>query len=95
MAFRLLEGELVHMNRGLGISFIIMDSQGVSVDTDGDVMYFTLANESQSLLYADLLKQGLSSSMTTMDNRVGEEQGGVAATYCIDYRVLCVVSQLV
>jgi hypothetical protein len=26
--------------------------------------------------------------MTTMDNRVGEGQGGVAATYCIDY---CVV----
>jgi hypothetical protein len=28
--------------------------------------------------------------MTTMDNRVGEGQGGVAATYCIDSRlVLC------
>jgi hypothetical protein len=28
--------------------------------------------------------------MTTMDNRVGEGQGGVAATYCLDYViVLC------
>jgi hypothetical protein len=26
--------------------------------------------------------------MTTMDNRVGEGQGGVAATYCIDYRIV-------
>jgi hypothetical protein len=26
--------------------------------------------------------------MTTMDNRVGEGQGGVAATYCIDYGVV-------
>jgi hypothetical protein len=26
-----------------------------------------------------------------MDNRVGEGRGGVAATYCIDYRVMCIV----
>jgi hypothetical protein len=26
--------------------------------------------------------------MTTIDNRVGEGQGGVATTYCIDYRVV-------
>ena len=26
--------------------------------------------------------------MTTIDNRVGEGQGGVAATYCIDYYVV-------
>jgi hypothetical protein len=26
--------------------------------------------------------------MTTIDNRVGEGQGGVAATYCIDYIVV-------
>ena len=37
------------------------------------------------------LEQGPSSSMTTMDNRVGEGQGGVAATYCID----CIVSHFV
>jgi hypothetical protein len=35
-----------------------------------------------------LLEQGPSGSMTTMDNRVGEGQGGVAATYCIDYGVV-------
>jgi hypothetical protein len=35
----------------------------------------------------NLLEQGPSSSMITMDNRVGEGKGGVAATYCIDYRV--------
>ena len=35
-----------------------------------------------------LLEQGPSGSMTTIDNRVGEGQGGVAATYCIDYRVV-------
>jgi hypothetical protein len=29
--------------------------------------------------------------MTTIDTRVGEGQGGVAATYCIHYRVmLCI-----
>jgi hypothetical protein len=31
----------------------------------------------------NLLEQVPSSSMTTIDNRVGEGQGGVAATYCI------------
>jgi hypothetical protein len=36
----------------------------------------------------NLLEQGPSGSMTTMDNRVGEGQGGVAATYCIDYVVV-------
>jgi hypothetical protein len=35
-----------------------------------------------------ILEQGPSGSMTTMDNRVGEGQGGVAATYCIDYLVV-------
>jgi hypothetical protein len=39
----------------------------------------------------NLLEQGPSSSMTTIDNRVGEGQVGVAATYCIDYRVVCCV----
>jgi hypothetical protein len=34
-----------------------------------------------------VLERGPSSSMTTMDNQVGG--GGVAATYCIDYRVVC------
>ena len=36
-----------------------------------------------------MFEQGPSGSMTTTDNRVGEGQGGVAATYYIDYRVLC------
>jgi hypothetical protein len=30
--------------------------------------------------------------MTTMDNRVGEGQGGVAATYCINYRIVLLCS---
>lgn len=33
---------------------------------------------------SNLLEQGPYSSMTTMDNRVGEGQGGVAATYYLD-----------
>jgi hypothetical protein len=42
--------------------------------------------------YRVLLEQGPSGSMTTIDNRVGEGQGEVAATYCINYHlVLCCV----
>jgi hypothetical protein len=41
-----------------------------------------------------VLEQGPSGSMTTMDNRVGEGQGGVATTYCINSIVLCCVQYL-
>jgi hypothetical protein len=60
-------------------------------DLEGELCLRRCCGESVSYM-AVLLKQGPSSSMTTMDNRVGEGQGGMAATRCIDYSV---VSQLV
>jgi hypothetical protein len=49
-------------------------------------LYNSVKKNPSKALYL-LLKRGPSSSMTTMDNQVGDGQGGVAATYCIDYRV--------